>query len=111
MKLRGFADGHCDPFLEERTAVGIAQLDVVVPASKREFLGLLDLIRVAAIDVNCSVLAVRFDLYVAEVRCHVVQRVRIRYGYEKNGSKTWTGSTITTRGLARRADAVGAKLS
>jgi hypothetical protein len=40
-----------------------------------------------------------------------VREERIRYGYEKNGSKTWTGSTITTRGLARRADAVGAKLS
>jgi hypothetical protein len=84
VQLGGFANHHRDAFLEERTAVGIAQLDVVVTGSKREFLGLPSHIRVAAIDVNCSVLAVRIDLYVAEVRCHVVRRIRVREERIKN---------------------------
>src|SRR6266852_8424559 len=45
---------------------------------------------------------VRFDLYVGEVRCHVVQRVRIRYGYEKNGFGTGTRRTDQKLGLAPR---------
>jgi hypothetical protein len=38
VQLGGFANHHRDAFLEERTAVGIAQLDVGLPGRSANFL-------------------------------------------------------------------------
>src|SRR5438132_7494880 len=75
----------------QRTTIRIAQLDIVVTGSKREFLGLLDLVCKAAIDVDRGVLAIRLDLDVSKIRRHVVGliRVRIRVGEKWVENSNW----------------------
>src|SRR5438445_7318969 len=75
----------------QRTTIRIAQLDIVVTGSKREFLGLLDLVCKAAIDVDRGVLAIRLDLDVSKIRGHVVGliRVRIRVGEKWVENSNW----------------------
>ena len=75
----------------KRTTIRIAQLDIVVTGSKREFLGLLDLVCKAAIDVDRGVLAIRLDLDVSKIRGHVVGliRVRIRVGEKWVENSNW----------------------
>src|SRR5438445_11002209 len=70
----------------QRTTIRIAQLDIVVTGSKREFLGLLDLICKAAIDVDRGILAIRLDLDVSKIRGHVVG-LRTDTGRRKMGRK------------------------
>src|SRR5712691_4413546 len=75
----------------QRTTIRIAQLDIVVTGSKREFLGFLDLICKAAIDVDRGILAIRLDLDVPKIRGHVVGliRVRIRVGEKWVENSNW----------------------
>src|SRR5205809_7285248 len=75
----------------------IAQLDIVVTGSKREFLGLLDLVCKAAIDVDRGVLAIRLDLDVSKIRGHVVGLIRVRIRVGEKWVETRIGSTTTTR--------------
>src|SRR6266566_7546965 len=75
----------------QRTTIRIAQLDVVVTGSKREFLGLLDLVGKAAIDVDRGIFVIRLDLDVSKIRRHVVGliRVRIRVGEKWVENSNW----------------------
>src|SRR6266849_10321291 len=74
VELGGVADGYGNTLLI-KGAIGIAQLDLVVTRSKREFLGFLDSGRITAVNVDLSVLAVSFDLNFPVVRGHVSRRI------------------------------------
>src|SRR5712691_6622393 len=77
MKLGGVPDGYGNTLLIEGLAIGIAQLDIVVTGSKREFLGLLDAGRITAVDVHLGVLLVSLDLDFTEVLRHVARRIGV----------------------------------
>jgi hypothetical protein len=51
-KFRGLAHQHCHSLVEQRTAIGIAQLDIVGTGSKREFLCLLHLVGKSAVHID-----------------------------------------------------------
>jgi hypothetical protein len=55
-KLRGLAHQHLHALFEQCTAVRITQLNVVVPRSKREFLGLLHAVGKSTVHVDRCIL-------------------------------------------------------
>src|SRR5579859_7511950 len=55
-KFCGFANQHLNALFEQRAAVRIAQLNVVVTRSKCKFLGLLDLVGKSTVHVDRGVL-------------------------------------------------------
>src|SRR5215471_4463202 len=77
MQFRGISESHRDALVKQRLSLGIAQLDIVISRSKREFLGLVSCRGETAVDIHRSVLSLGFDLHLTVVPRRAVDRIRV----------------------------------